>query len=279
MKKTLLHIALFAVCTTSMAQVGVGTNTPDNSAALEVQSTTKGFLPPRMTQSQIVAISNPAEGLMVYCTDCSPKELYVFDGSFFNNAASTKALVNSVTGAGGAIWMDRNLGASQVATSTTDVAAFGALYQWGRNTDGHQLRTSSQIAGPVNSGNEGLNFITSGSSPFDWLSISDDTRWSAPSKGIHDPCPIGFRVPTESEFNNEVSMWSSQNAAGGFASPLKIPISGSRNSNGTFNNNFGYYWTATTIAQNAVFLFITNGGASHFSAQRAGAYSVRCIKE
>ena len=48
--------------------VGIGTSTPDNSAILQVDSTTKGFLPPRMTASQAEAISNPSEGLMVYIT-------------------------------------------------------------------------------------------------------------------------------------------------------------------------------------------------------------------
>ena len=39
--------------------------------------------------------------------------------------------------------MDRNLGATQAATSSTDVDAYGDLYQWGRFSDGHQCRTSA----------------------------------------------------------------------------------------------------------------------------------------
>jgi hypothetical protein len=39
--------------------------------------------------------------------------------------------------------MDRNLGASQVATSRSDTSSFGDLYQWGRRSDGHQCRNSS----------------------------------------------------------------------------------------------------------------------------------------
>ncbi len=50
--------------------VGVGTTNPDNSAMLDVNSADKGFLPPRMTQNELNAIPNPAEGLMVFCTDC-----------------------------------------------------------------------------------------------------------------------------------------------------------------------------------------------------------------
>ena len=51
-------------------KISIGTNTPNNSAALDITSTTQGFLPPRMTAAQRDAISNPAQGLMVYCTNC-----------------------------------------------------------------------------------------------------------------------------------------------------------------------------------------------------------------
>jgi hypothetical protein len=50
--------------------VGIGTASPDASAALEITSTTKGLLPPRMTAAQRNAIANPAQGLMIYCTNC-----------------------------------------------------------------------------------------------------------------------------------------------------------------------------------------------------------------
>jgi hypothetical protein len=51
--------------------IGIGTANPDPSAAVDVTSTTKGFLPPRMTREQLQAIPAPAEGLIVYCTDCA----------------------------------------------------------------------------------------------------------------------------------------------------------------------------------------------------------------
>jgi uncharacterized protein (TIGR02145 family) len=61
--------------------VGIGTNTPNASAQLDLSTTTRGFLPPRMTASQMNLISSPAEGLVVYCTNCIPtKGLRVFDG-------------------------------------------------------------------------------------------------------------------------------------------------------------------------------------------------------
>ena len=51
------------------AQTGIGTTTPDASAKLDITSTTKGLLVPRMTSTQKAAISSPANGLLVYQTD------------------------------------------------------------------------------------------------------------------------------------------------------------------------------------------------------------------
>lgn len=51
------------------AQVGIGTTNPDNSSVLDIESTDKGVLIPRLTTAQINAIVNPANGLMVYNTD------------------------------------------------------------------------------------------------------------------------------------------------------------------------------------------------------------------
>lgn len=63
----LLLLALFALSIPCLAQpVGVGTNTPDGSAALDVSSTTKGMLIPRMTSGQRTGIATPATGLLVF---------------------------------------------------------------------------------------------------------------------------------------------------------------------------------------------------------------------
>ena len=57
--------------------IGVGTTSPLPSAVLDINSTTQGFLPPRMTNAQRLAISLPAVGLMVYCTDAT-EGLYIY---------------------------------------------------------------------------------------------------------------------------------------------------------------------------------------------------------
>jgi len=65
-------VGLFVISNNLFAQVGISTDNsaPDSSALLDVKSSTKGILVPRMTRVQRNAISSPAEGLMVYCTNC-----------------------------------------------------------------------------------------------------------------------------------------------------------------------------------------------------------------
>ncbi len=72
------------------AQVGIGTTTPNTSAALEIKDTARGILIPRLTQAQRNAISNPAEGLMIYQTD-QQKGYWYFDGAQWtkNTSSST----------------------------------------------------------------------------------------------------------------------------------------------------------------------------------------------
>ena len=54
----------------SQVAINVDGSSPNNSALLDVKSNNKGFLPPRMTRAEMNAIPNPADGLIVFCTDC-----------------------------------------------------------------------------------------------------------------------------------------------------------------------------------------------------------------
>ncbi len=71
--KTILMLILFGMSFLVYSQVSISNDglAPDASSMLDVKSITKGQLPPCMTESQMNAISSPAPGLMVYCTDCN----------------------------------------------------------------------------------------------------------------------------------------------------------------------------------------------------------------
>jgi hypothetical protein len=69
LKRFIYSFILSFVLISGFAQTGIGTTTPDASAKLDITSTTKGLLVPRMTSTQKAAISSPANGLLVYQTD------------------------------------------------------------------------------------------------------------------------------------------------------------------------------------------------------------------
>lgn len=90
MKNWILLFLLVLTCTHMSAQVGLGTTSPQASSILDITSTTKGLLIPRMTYAQKIAIPTPATGLMVYQTNVSGAEqagLYYFDGSLWKRFA------------------------------------------------------------------------------------------------------------------------------------------------------------------------------------------------
>lgn len=83
MKKVLHTLAAILISVISYAQVGIGTDNPDNSAMLQVASSDKGFLLPQMTSTQRIDVSSPASGLQVY--DTTTNSIWFFNGSYWVN--------------------------------------------------------------------------------------------------------------------------------------------------------------------------------------------------
>ena len=202
-------------------------------------------------------------------------------GSIFCASGPT-AIVNVTNPTTGKIWMDRNLGATQAATSSTDANSYGDLYQWGRRSDGHQCRTSpttatlSSVDQPVHG-----DFILAPNAPEDWRSSQNDNLWQGVN-GVNNPCPSGYRLPTETEFNAERSSWSPNSNVGAFASPLKLPASGIRlEYNGQISTSGinGRYWSSTVVGTNSRNLFFSSNNSSNNWDSRARGISVRCIKD
>jgi hypothetical protein len=176
--------------------------------------------------------------------------------------------------------MDRNLGATQVATSSTDTVSYGDFYQWGRGSDGHQCR-NSLITGMFNSsdlpGNVG--FIL-GNMNADWRTPQNNNLWQGVS-GLNNPCPNGYRIPTSSEWNNEKSTWFSSDIVGAMNSNLSLPIAGLRSYGDGFvvNVNTGYYWSSNVGY--GIYSFGLSIGSNYSYVDfhgRAHGFSVRCIK-
>lgn len=379
------------------AQTVIGGSTPDNTAVLDVQSTTKGVLLPRLTNAQRDAIVHPANGLAIYNVSTNCINFYTGTAWFEVCGETTAAMVTgfetSVTRAGslltgtaasgvsftvtynggngksyaaqevsstditgltasldagtlangsgtltfnvtgtpaeggtasfvihfggqsitvtfsvtspptftagtihcnnpptvindvmnpttGRTWLDRDLGAKQVATSSTDANGYGDLYQWGRLADGHQCRNSS-TTNTLSSGDVPSNgaFITNSSGI--WQVTTNQNLWQGSDGGINNPCPSGYRVPTLAEFFEESGTWTSQDRQGAISSVLKLPMGGGRNWQGPLDlvGFSGRYWTSTFVSGFSVkrLSFDSNGVFEAGWAPAAGN-AVRCIK-
>lgn len=191
-------------------------------------------------------------------------------------------VINVTNPATGRTWMDRNLGASRAATSSTDSEAYGDLYQWGRAADGHQMRNSPTTSTLSSSDQPGHgSFILAPNSPSDWRSQQNNSLWKG-INGVNNPCPDGYRLPTEAEWNAERNSWNSDNATGAFNSPLKLPMAGARSySSGSLLDvgSLGNYWSSTVSGSIARNLRFSSSTANMFSNFRARGRSVRCLED
>lgn len=199
----------------------------------------------------------------------------------------------TVSTATGRVWMDRNLGATRVATSSTDAAAYGDYHQWGRPADGHQTKyltnnnstgfTNTRSATAVPSTDLWIQPIDASN---DWLSTPDNTLWTGANPATN-PCPAGFRIPTEAE-------WSAENIANVGATfqtnGLKLTLPGmltnfsSGGASYTAKGSYGQYLTQTAYTTSP------NGGARYFGVNgsnqawfdqnytKSNGMSVRCIQ-
>ena len=232
----------------------------------------------------------------------SPKEYtitYTATDAALNIGIATRTVVVQpepieVKGYAGRIWMDRNLGAKDKAENQTEnnPDSYGHQYQWGRDSDGHESR-EHQVTTPIPLaiGAEGNDFVTGSSS---WLESIALNRWNEiedykPYKGEHDPCPIGYRLPSKDEVDAEVDAMNLNDDK--WNSKLKLPFTGWRTIFGvrSLERTHGRYWTGTADGTLARAFQITrideeNDGifvnrVSVFPDHAGFGYSVRCIQQ
>jgi uncharacterized protein (TIGR02145 family) len=414
---SLLLIAL-AITTSSNAQVGIGIATANinPSAQLDVTSTTKGFLLPRMTNAQKTAIVAPSAGLQVWCADCGASgELQVFNGNNWTNTSGSAASLafprittaaitgltigattsatsgGTISGTGGetvvsgVCWSTTtnptvalttkttngpttigsfsssitgltnytlyyvrayatnssgtsygneviigcgakntsgtfltfacyNLGATSTGNAMTYQAGAnnGSLYQWGRPTDGHQIRVSGTTTSLATNTTATLPTEVVGkfiSTSADWMSPPTNTLWgdgttgANPVKAANDPCPSGFKVPSQAQWGSifaggvtqgapalaTANVWTWTGNGYTVGSALYLPAAGGRNYDSTSGNvvlsdlgTYGYYWSSTVNGASAYYLAFVNGFVAPgygITGIRGYGDSVRCISQ
>jgi len=181
-------------------------------------------------------------------------------------------------------WLDRDLGALQVATAYNDSAAYGDFFQWGRLDDGHQTRTSETTTTFSTTDIPGhSSSIKTSSGHDDWRRSQNDNLWQGVN-GINNPCPSGWRIPTETEWEAELSSWNStaNRIDDAYASPLKLTAGGFRYQSDVSLHSVGRtgnYWSSTVWGTRAHSLNFYSDDAFMSSGYRALGYSVRCVQD
>lgn len=265
-------------------------------AALEVAVFTNasGAIQGDINQDGIVGLQDAILGLQIttgMTPDIPPitEEIDVNQDGQIGLAEVIHALnhpsVSTVTSAG-QVWMDKNLGAFRVAISSDDARGFGDLYQWGRGSDGHEKRDSGNTVITSSTDDPGHgSFIVTTSPPNDWRVPQNDDLWQGVS-GTNNPCPSGFRVPTINELVVEQQSWNNPGAAGAFDSPLKLTLSGLRDSgSGSVQDFVNGYWSSTSTFNpladhsNSHTLIIGQNSSMTGTFSHALGFAVRCIKD
>jgi hypothetical protein len=278
-------------------QVGIGTQTPDNSALIDMSSITKGFLPPRMTQSEIAAISSPADGLIAYCTTDGKLYTYVSSANAWKEilfgsgiisptfpcgstitinhtegpvAPVTKTVIYStvgnIPGEPSKCWVTSNLGADHQANSVDDSTEASAGWYWQFDVkQGYECTNGSNIS-PLWSS----------------LNITDNSNWVL----TNDPCNLelgnGWRIPTYTEWYNidAAGGWTDWN--GPWNSALKLHAAGIIQPEGSLNYRgvHGNYWSSTQRNNSMAYnLFFIVAYCQLVNDYKTMGTPIRCLRE
>jgi hypothetical protein len=289
----LLLFLIWPVCSAT-AQVSINTtgDPPDNSAMLDINSTTGGVLIPRMTQSEINSIFNPADGLQVYCTSNSRIYLYVASEAIWKELAygtgtispwscgNTITINHSISGGVAPVnktvtygtvtniprqttkcWITSNLGADHQASSVDDATEASSGWYWqfnrkqGYKYDGIRMPNTTWVT-----------------------SIDEDLDWQTDN----DPCALelggGWHIPTYTEWENVY--WYNCS----WESALKIHAAGYIEWNTGLLNSRGWrgqYWHSGQYSSSIGALFGIDMATGCFMTIYPKSYgnTLRCIKD
>jgi len=311
MKKLTFLLLTLATTLTLNAQVAINTDNslPDSSAILDVKSTTKGFLPPRMTNAQMEAMSSPAEGLMIYNIDF--KNIFFYTGSNWiklnNNDGIAGDSINyegqtyQTVVIGDQIWMAENLNVGTMISGSNNQNNSGSIekYCYG------DLTANCDTNGGLYQWAEMVQYVNG---------ATNTTSWSSePTGNVQGICPPGWHIPTDAEWktlemhlgmtpaeadhydwrgtHNEggklketgITHWDSPNTGATNSSGFTASPGGGRFSSGSFNGlgRGGYWWSSSEVAGAGAwfrFLGYNNGQVHRDGYDKTDGMSVRCLK-
>ena len=310
----LVIVILYLIITNSPllnAQVTISENATsvDSSAMLEIKSTSKGFLPPRMTVSQRDSIINPTPGLLIYCSDCL--EMQMYNDTAWTNMIGLPTKVPWQCGdllsysgqdyttvlKGTQCWMSENLNFGEMINTDLDQYDNGIFEKFCYDNNAANCDTLGGL--------------------YQW----DEMMQYDTIEGIQGVCPVGWHIPSDDEFNtlevelgmnvaatnatgfrgsdqgsqmatDEPRWWDGdldQNAAFNSSGFIVLPAGRINKFPMTFseNKNFGaYFWTSSENDANMYdpeawhrYLYYHMPLVQRHDSKKIYGYSVRCVKD
>ncbi len=285
------------------AQVGINedSSAPDASAMLDVKSTSKGFLPPRMKILERDAISSPTEGLIIYNTD--NKRLDLFDGTLWRSTTGEFACGDQITDAEGHIyntnrigtqcWMAENLNVGTRIDGSNDQANNSIIEKYCYGDD----PANCTIYGGLYQRYEMMQYVTTESTqgvcPDGWH-LPSDAEWTdltdyVSSQSIYccnsDNWFIGKALAATTNWDpytgNTCSVGNnlSTNNATGFA----VLPGGFRSTSGQFyyQSNSAFFWSSSGISSSGWYRLMSysDPGVTRNPNDNDFGFSVRCVQD
>lgn len=266
------------------AQVGVGVSATDiaPSAQLEIKSTTKGLLLPRMTHTQRDAIATPTAGLVLWCTNCGDVgELQVYNGSSWTNMTGGAVSAPTSVTIGSQVWQLKNLNVDRYRNGDPiPKVEDGAT--WMSLTTGAYCYYM----------NDSATYAAAYGKLYNWYAVND-------SRGL---APTGYRVPSYNEWQTLIATAGGSGLAGPAlketgtvywdTDPGSTNSTGFSARGGGFRDNnsgnfyylrtFSYFWDATPQGGNTAYFHGPFSSGAHIIANKypyTCGFSVRLIKE
>ena len=279
MKKLIILLVIFTTVVTTAQSVGINADgsAANASAMLDVSSTTKGLLPPRMTTTQRDLILTPATGLVIFNTTTNSLEVKSSSGWSSLTTKSTTAVFLPTIVIGTQQWMRGNLDVvtyrnGDIIPQVTDATA------WGNLTTGAWCYYNNDAANGAIYGKL-----------YNWYAVND-------SRGL---APQGWHIPTDAEWTILTDKLGGQTVAGGKmratgTSRWTAPNTGATNESGftglpggsvnegrqfLYIGDMGMWWSSSQVLeQTASYFELTGSTFIDTTLQRFGM-SVRCLRD
>ena len=312
-------ISFFLITSLSLtAQVSISTDnsSADNSAMLDVKSTSKGVVLPRMTQAQISAIANPANGLLVFCTT---------DNKFYTFLSSVNAWKEIQYGSGIIAVNSGSFICGNLLSDSRDGKTYATVQIGSQCWMKENLNYGTRITGTTSQTNNGIHekycfndldsYCTLYGGLYQWGEMMNYTSASSDSpSGRQGICPAGWHIPSNDEWctleayleppgncaqtswtgtsiggmlkETGTTHWNSPNTGATNASGFTAISSGTRGASGSFYN-FG---VACTIWTTSIYtpipslywyrdIFNSHSDIFHGANDPSLGFSVRCVKD